>query len=51
MLSIINDKIITNICLYNFDPLKHHFYVVKLGFARVDIIFLIFARKQIVGTR
>ena len=24
--------IITKICLYNFDPLKPHFYAVKLGF-------------------
>ena len=27
--------------LYNFDPLKHHFYIVKLGFTRAYIIFLI----------
>ena len=26
---------ITKICLYNFDPLKPHFYIVKLGFTRV----------------
>ena len=37
-------------CLYNFDPLKPHFYIVKLGFTGVYIIFLIFAQKQIVGT-
>ena len=30
-------------CLYNFDPLKPHFYVVKLGFTGVYIIFLISA--------
>ena len=24
---------ITKTCLYNFDPLKPHFYIVKLGFA------------------
>ena len=28
-------------CLYNFDPLKPHFYIVKLGFTGVYIIFLI----------
>ena len=33
-------------CLYNFDPLKPHFYIVKLGFAGVYIIFLISARKH-----
>ena len=27
--------------LYNFDPLKPHFYIVKLGFTGVYIIFLI----------
>ena len=30
--------------LYNFDPLKPHFYIVKLGFT-VHISFLIFAKK------
>ena len=28
-------------CLYSFDPLKPHFYIVKLGFTGVYIIFLI----------
>ena len=32
---------ITKTCLYNFDPLKPHFYIVKLGFTGVNIIFLI----------
>ena len=32
--------------LYNFDPLKSHFYIVKLGFTGVYIIFLIFAQKH-----
>ena len=32
---------ITKTCLYNFDPLKPHFYIVKLGFTGVYIIFLI----------
>ena len=30
---------ITKTCLYNFDPLKTHFYIVKLGFTGVYIIF------------
>ena len=37
---------ITKTRLYNFDPLKPHFYIVKLGFAGVYIIFL-FAKKNI----
>ena len=32
--------------LYNFDPLKSHFYIVKLGFTGVYIIFLISAQKH-----
>ena len=32
--------------LYNFDPLKPHFYIVKLGFTGVYIIFLIFAQNH-----
>ena len=40
---------ITKTYLYNFDPLKPHFYIVKLGFTRVDITFLN-SQKQIVGT-
>ena len=31
---------ITKTRLYNFDPLKPHFYIVKLGFTGVYIIFL-----------
>ena len=44
---------ITKTCLYNSDPLKPHFYIVKLGFSGVYIIFLISAKKKtkIVGTR
>ena len=34
---------ITKTCLYNFDPLKPHFYIVKLGFTGVYIVFLISA--------
>ena len=33
-------------CLYNFDPLKPHFYTIKLGFTEVYIIFLISAKKH-----
>ena len=29
---------ITKTCLYNFDPLKPHFYIVKLGFTGLYII-------------
>ena len=32
--------------LYNFDPLKPHFYIVRLGFTGVYIIFLISAQKH-----
>ena len=32
--------------LYNSDPLKPHFYIVKLGFTGVYIIFLISAQKH-----
>ena len=39
-------KYITKTCLYNFDPLKPHFYIVKLGFTGVYIIFLISAQKH-----
>ena len=35
---------ITKTCLYNFDNHKPHFYIVKLGFTGVYIIFLIFAQ-------
>ena len=37
---------ITKTCLYNFDPLKPHFCIVKLGFTGVYIIFLISAQKH-----
>ena len=36
---------ITKTCLYNFDPLEPHFYIVKLGFTGVYIIFLITAQN------
>ena len=31
--------------LYNFEPLKPHFHIVKLGYTGVYIIFLIFAQN------
>ena len=34
---------ITKTRLYNFDPLKPHFYIIKLGFTGVYIIFLVSA--------
>ena len=37
--------LITKTCLYIFDPLKPHFYIVKLGFTGVFIIFLISAQN------
>ena len=37
---------ITKTCLDNFEPLKPHFYIVKLGFRGVYIIFLISAQKH-----
>ena len=37
--------IITKTRLYNFDPLKPHFYIVKLGFTGVYTIFLISAKN------
>ena len=37
---------ITKTYLYNFDPLEPHFYIVKLGFTGVYIIFLISAQKH-----
>ena len=38
--------LITKTYLYNFDPLKPHFYIVKLGFTGVYIIILITAQKH-----
>ena len=42
---------ITKTYLYNFDPLKPHFYIVKLGFTGVYIIFLISAQNIDCGSR
>ena len=38
-------KSITKTYLYNFDPLKPHFYIAKLGFTGVYIIFLVSAQN------
>ena len=38
---------ITKTYLYNYDLLKPHFYIVKLGFIGVYIIFLIYAKKSV----
>ena len=38
-------QIITKTCLYKFDPLKPHFYIVKRGFTGVYIIFHISAQN------
>ena len=43
--SLKNTEDITKTYLYNFDPLKPHFYIVKLGFTGVYIIFLISAQN------
>ena len=44
-LSLFQKKLgITKTYLYNYDPLKPHFYIVKLGFTGVYIIFLISAQ-------
>ena len=45
-----NEGTITKRCLYNFEPLKPHFYIVKLGFTGVYIIFYFCSKTQIVGT-
>ena len=39
------ESVIMKTCLYNFDPLKPHFYMAKLGFTGLNIIFLIFAQN------
>ena len=38
-------SVITKTYLYKFDPHKPHFYIVKLGFAGVYIIFLILLKN------
>ena len=45
MVKKISEDTITKTYLYNFDPLKPNFYIVKLGFAWVYIIFLVSAQN------
>ena len=45
ILRTMNSHNITKTCLYNFDPLKPHFYIVKLGFTGVYVIVLISAQN------
>ena len=45
LVKLLADLIITKTYLYNFDPLNPHFYIVKLGFTGVYIIFLISAQN------
>ena len=40
---------ITKTRLHNFDPLKPHFYIVKLGFIGVYIIFIILLKNIVCG--
>ena len=40
MVRVVVIHLIKKTCLYNFDSLKPHFYIVKLGFIGVHIIFL-----------
>ena len=45
---VLRDQVcITKTYLYNFDPLKPHFYIVKLEFTGVYIIFFLFLLKNI----
>ena len=45
MIILLHNITITETRLYNFDPLKPHFYIVKLGFTGVYIIFHISAQN------
>ena len=47
LLDFLCNILITKTCLYNFDPLKPHFYTVKLGFTCTGVytIFLISAQN------
>ena len=45
-LLLVGANVITKTYLYNLDLLKPHFYIVKLGFTGVYIIFLISAQKH-----
>ena len=44
------DQCVTKTCLYNFDPLKPHFYIVKLGFTGVYISFLLLDEAVLTST-
>ena len=46
---LFNHILITKTHLYNFEPLKPHFYIVKLGFTGLYIIFLISAQNTDCG--
>ena len=46
MLNKLRCHFIMKTCQYNFDLLKPHFYIVKLGFTGVYIIFLISSQKH-----
>ena len=37
--------VIMKTCLYKFDPIKLHFYIVKLGFTEVYFIFLFLSKN------
>ena len=39
--------VLTETCLYNFDPRKPHFYIVKLGFTGVYTLFFLFLFESI----
>ena len=45
LLMLRNKVHITKTCLYSFDPLKPHLYLIKVGFTGVYIIFLISAQN------
>ena len=47
--SLFSRWVITKTYLYNFDPLKPHFYIVKLGFTGVYIICIISAQNKDCG--
>ena len=39
--------LITKTCLYNFDPFKHHLYIVKLGTSQGYTLFFLFLLRSI----
>ena len=49
MYLVFGNETITKTYLYNSDPLKPHFYIVKLRLTGVHIIFIISAKKIDVG--